>query len=192
MRSEENLPLIVGISGASGAPLALDVLRALREAEIPVRLVISRGGEYTLRQECGLTPDDLRKLCGRLYDNEDIGGDIASGTCPARGMLIVPCSMKTLAGVAGGYSDTLLLRAADVTLKERRRLVLCCRETPLSLIHIRNMLAATEAGAVIAPPMPAYYTHPETVGEMTHHMTGKLLALFGIEAENFRRWEGMP
>ena len=187
-----SLPLIVGISGASGAPLALDVLQALKTAGVPVHLIITHGGEMTLRQECGLTPDALRPLCECICDNADIGERAASGSFPTRGMLVVPCSMKTLAGIATGYSDSLLLRAADVVLKERRRLALCCRETPLSLIHLRNMQTVTEAGAIVVPPMLEYYTHPGAVADVTRHMTGKLLALFDIPVPDFHRWEGMP
>ncbi len=186
-----NPPLIVGISGASCAPVAVDVLKTLKDIGVPVHLIISRGGEITLRQECNLSPEALKPLCERLCDNENIGEMAASGSFLTRGMLIVPCSMKTLAGIANGYSDSLLLRAADVTIKERRRLVLCCRESPLSLIHIRNMQTVTEAGAIIVPPMLEYYSNPQSVQEITRHITGKLLAMFDLAAPNFRRWEGM-
>ena len=169
----------------------MDVLRALKAESVPVRLVISRGGEMTLAQECGLTRDDLAQWCEAIEDNDKIGASIASGSYQTQGMLIVPCSMKTLAGIASGYSDSLLLRAADVTLKERRRLVLCARECPLGAIHLRNMVTVTQAGAILAPPMLEYYTHPCSAEDMTHHMTGKLLDLFGIEAPDFHRWEGM-
>ncbi len=184
-------PLIVGVSGASGAPVAVDVLQTLKAVGVPVHLVISRGGEMTLRQECQCSPEALKPFCERLCDNENIGEMMASGSASTRGMLIVPCSMKTLAGIACGYSDSLLLRAADVTLKERRPLVLCCRESPLSLIHLRNMQAVTEAGAIVVPPMLEYYTNPQSIQDMTHHVTGKLLAMFHIDVPDSRHWEGM-
>lgn len=183
--------LIVGISGASGAPIALDVLRCLQKTEIAVHLVVTRSGELTLLQECGLSLEALCPLVAQIHDVQNIGASIASGSFHTMGMLVVPASVKTIAGIACGYSDNLLLRAADVCLKERRRLVLCARETPYSLIHIRNMSALTEAGAIIAPPMLEYYNHPQTVEDLTHHTACKLLSLFDIEADGYRRWEGM-
>ena len=183
--------LIVGISGASGAPIALDVLRCLQKTEIAAHLVITRGGEMTLLQECGLSLEALRPLAAQIHDAQHIGDSIASGSFHTMGMLVVPASMKTVAGIACGYSDNLLLRAADVCLKERRRLVLCAREAPLSLIHLRSMSTVTEAGAIIVPPMLEYYNHPKTVDELTYHTACKLLALFDIEPEDYLRWEGM-
>lgn len=186
-----NNRVIVGISGASGAPLAVDVVRSLCAARMEVHLVVTRSGERTLRHECGLSAEDLAPCCAAVYDNADIGAAIASGSFRARGMIVVPASMKTVAGIASGYSDNLLLRAADVTLKERRRLVLVARECPLSTLHLRNLLELSRMGAVILPPVMSYYSHPATIGDMARHIVGKILDQFDLETEGFRRWEGM-
>lgn len=183
--------LVVGISGASGAPLTLEVLRMLGKTNVKVHLVVTRGGEMTLRQECGMELSDLAPLCDTIHDNGNIGAAIASGSFRTMGMLIVPASMKTLAGIASGYSENLLLRAADVTLKERRRLVLCARECPLSTIHLRNMLELSRMGAIIAPPMLEYYSRPQSVEEVAHHNACKLLDLFDLSPEGYECWEGM-
>lgn len=182
---------MVGISGASGAILGIDLLRALREVgRFETHLVISGGGERTIAGETGLTLDQVRALADVCHDFDDIGAPIASGSFRTAGMVILPCSMKTLAGIACGYSDNLELRAADVTLKEGRKLVLGVRETPLSRIHLRNMLTLAEMGAVILPPMMTYYSGPQTVEDMTRHIVGKVLDQFGVDAPGFRRWGG--
>lgn len=186
-----NNRVIVGVSGASGAPLAVDVVKSLHASGMQVHLVVTRGGEMTLRHECGLSAEDLAPCCAAVYDNGDIGAAIASGSFRTRGMVVVPASMKTVAGIACGYSDNLLLRAADVTLKERRRLVMVPRECPLSEIHLRNMLEITRAGAVVLPPVISCYSRPESVAQMLHHLTGKILDLLDIEAADFCRWEGV-
>lgn len=182
--------LVVGISGASGAPLAVAFLEALRDTEIETHLVVTSGGERTLRQEMGLTLADVRALADVFYDNGDIGAAPASGSWKSMGMAVVPCSMKTLAGVHSGYSSGLLLRAADVALKERRRLVLAARECPLSPIHLRNMYELSQMGAVILPPVLSYYQGPETLQDATDHIVGKLLDQFGVDHPRFRRWNG--
>ena len=185
-----NKRIIVGISGASGAPLAVDAVRALHGAGMEVHLVATRGGEMTLCHECGLRAEDLAPYCAAVYDSADIGAAIASGSFRTRGMIVVPASMKTVAGIACGYSDNLLLRAADVTLKERRRLAVVPRECPLSAIHLKNLLELAQAGAVVLPPVISCYSKPGSVQEMLHHLTGKILDLFDLEAEDFRRWTG--
>ena len=182
--------LIVGISGASGAPIAVALLKALKKTEIQTHLVVTHGGELTLRQECGL--EQLEGLADVVYDNREIGAGPASGGFRTMGMVVVPCSMKTVAGIHSGYSDNLLLRAADVTLKERRKLVLVARECPLSTIHLRNLFELSQMGAVILPPMLTYYQKPETLQEMTDHIVGKILDQFHLESPQFHRWEGMP
>ena len=182
--------LIVGVSGASGAPIAVQVLRALRQAGVESHLILTDGGRRTVQAETGLTPEQFCALADCAYDNRDIGAGPASGTWRSCGMLIVPCSMKTLAGVHSGYSDSLLLRAADVTLKEARPLVLCPRETPLSPIHLRNLYELSQLGVRIVPPMLSYYNVPASVDDLTRHITCKLLDCFDIEADGFRRWEG--
>lgn len=181
--------LIVGVSGASGAPLAVALLKALKETDIQTHVIVTHGGELTLRQECGL--DSLSELADVVYDNHDIGAKPASGSFQTMGMIVVPCSMKTAAGIHCGYSDNLLLRAADVTLKERRKLVLLAREAPFSTIHLRNLYELSQMGAVILPPMLTYYHNPETIEDMTHHIVCKALDQFGIEVPDYRRWEGM-
>ena len=185
-----NNRIVVGISGASGAPLAVETVRALHRAGMEVHLVVTRGGEMTLRQECDMAVAALESCCARIYAPNDIGAAIASGSFKTLGMIVVPASMKTVAGIASGYSDNLLLRAADVTLKERRRLVVVPRECPLSSIHLRNLLELSQAGAIIMPPVISCYSKPETIQDMLGHLTGKLLDLFDIETEDFKRWEG--
>lgn len=184
--------LIVGISGASGAPLAVELLRQLHDghSEIETHLVVSRGGALTLRQECGMEMDELKALASVFHENDAIGASIASGSFRTMGMIVAPCSMKTVAGIASGYSDNLLLHTADVCLKERRKLVLCARESPLSTIHLRNLYDLSRMGAVILPPMLTYYQQPEQVEDMTRHIVGKLLDQFGLDSPGFCRWEG--
>lgn len=182
--------LLVGISGASGMPLAVEVLRALKASGIETHLICTDSAARTLSLETNLALEDLQGISHTVYDNRNIGAAPASGSCPMDGMIVVPCSMKTLAGIHSGYSDSLLLRAADVTLKERRKLVLVARECPLSNIHLRNMYEVSQAGAVILPPVLSYYNHPQSVEDMTRHVAGKILDQFGVEFEGFQRWEG--
>ncbi len=185
----EKKRLVVGVSGASGAGLAVNLLEVLRgEEDWESHLVVSGGAERTLRHELNMSLDDLARLADTVYPLDDIGAAIASGTFRSEGMAIVPCSMKTLAGVAHGYSDNLLLRAADVIMKERRKLVLMTRETPLSLIHLQNMTTLASFGAVILPPMLTYYNRPRTLQDMNDHMVGKVLSEFGLEHPRFKRW----
>ncbi len=181
--------LIIGISGASGIPIAVNVLRALRELpDWTSCLVISRGGERTIGMETDFTVEEISAMADEIYDNANVGASIASGTYRTEGMIVVPCSMKTVSGIANGYSDTLLLRAADVVIKERRKLLLVARETPLSTIHLKNMLTLSQMGVIIMPPMQTYYNQPESVADMTDHITGKILDVFGIDYRRFRRW----
>lgn len=183
--------LIIGITGASGAPLALELLRQLNDIpQVETHVILSHCGELTLTHEAGLTRDDLRSLCTRLYDNEDYGAGPASGSFETLGMVIIPCSMKTLAGVVCGYCDTLLLRAADVTLKERRPLVLVPRECPFSTLHLRNLATASELGAHIIPPVPAYYNHPKTIEDVNRQVAEKVLSRFRLG--QVPEWTGMP
>ncbi|MEU6104375.1 UbiX family flavin prenyltransferase [Streptomyces flaveolus] len=183
--------LIVGITGASAPQLAIHLLTALRAlGTVETHLVMSRAAHRTVELETGMRPADVAALCDVSHRRGDIAADIASGSCPTMGMAVVPCSMKTLAAIAHGYGDDLLTRAADVCLKERRRLVLATRETPLSLIHLRNMVAVTEAGAVVLPPVPAYYHRPASLDDLLAHVTGRILDQFGIEHGVFPRWQG--
>lgn len=183
--------LIVGISGASGAPIAVELLRALQKIDtIETHLVVTNGGEQTLLYETGMELQQLCRLADVTYDKHDVGAGPASGSFQNGGMIVVPCSMKTAAGIASGYSDNLLLRAADVTLKERRKLVLVTRECPLSSIHLRNMYELSRMGTIILPPVLSYYNHPKTIEDATRHIVGKILDSFGIYYEHFKRWEG--
>lgn len=181
--------LTVGVSGASGSILAIELLNSLKNLfDWETHLVISKGGVRTLEHETCITESQLTDYATQVYDLEDVGANIASGTFVTEGMVIVPCSMKTVAGVCHGYSDNLLLRAADVTLKERRKLIMVARETPLSVIHLRNMLSLAELGVVVMPPMLTYYNHPQSLADATNHIVGKILNEFGIESKNFKRW----
>lgn len=184
--------LVIGISGASGAILGIELLRTVRKIpELESHIVISRGAGLTIRQETEYTVENVAALADKVYDISNIGAAIASGTFKTIGMIVVPCSMKTLAGINSGFTDNLLLRAADVTLKERRRLVLVARETPLNTIHLRNLMSLSEMGVVIMPPMLTYYNKPLTIGNMNTHMVGKMLDVFGFEVQDFRRWGGI-
>jgi len=181
--------LIVGISGASGVTLGINMLKILmKNLEWETHLVISRGAELTIAKETDYTLDDVKKLADKVYNINNIGDSIASGTFKTEGMVIIPCSMKTVAGIACGYSDNLLLRAADVTLKEGRKLVVVTRESPLSIIHLKNMLSLAEAGAMIVPPMVTYYNKPISIEDMNRHIVAKILDKFGIEVSGFKRW----
>ncbi|MGT2475762.1 UbiX family flavin prenyltransferase [Paraburkholderia terrae] len=185
--------IVVGISGASGAMIGVRLLAALRRLGThETHLIVSASGAITAAQEMGLTRSDLDGLADVAHNVRDIGATIASGSFVTEGMVIAPCSMKTLAGVANGFADNLLTRAADVMLKERRRLVLVARETPLNLAHLRNMTLATEMGAIVMPPVPAFYAHPKTIEDVVDHTVGRILDLFAIEhREIAKRWSGL-
>ena len=180
--------ILVGSSGASGAPLAIALLRALRETDLEVHLVVSPGGRRTIGQETDLTMEQICALADVVHDCADVGAPPASGSWRDLGMVVIPCSMKTLAGIHSGYSDNLLLRAADVTLKEHRKLVLVPRECPMNPIHLRNQYELAMMGAVILPPVLSYYHGPESIGDMEQHIVGKILDQFGLEHKPFRRW----
>lgn len=187
--STQKKRLVVGMSGASGAILGIQLLKIMKEyPEWETHLVMTKGTEMTIALETEYSLEQVKALPDKVYDINHIGDSIASGTFETEGMVIVPCSMKTVAGIACGYSDNLLLRAADVTLKERRKLVVIARESPLSTIHLRNMLTLAEAGAYIMPPVVTYYQKPLTLEEMNHQILGKILDKFGIEITGFRRW----
>ena len=181
--------LVVGISGASGAIIGIHLLQAMQLVpDWETHLVISTGGRRTIEHESGYTVAQVEALATRCYPIEDIGASIASGTFKTDGMVVAPCSMKTLAGVASGFSHNLLLRASDVTLKERRKLVLMVRESPLSAVHLRNMSTAASVGAILLPPVMTFYNRPENITDMVRHMVGKALDIFGLELKGFKRW----
>ena len=182
--------LIVGISGASGTIYGVRVLEALRAAGIETHLVISRSAEMTLAYETDLTTKEVRALASVNHPNSDIGASISSGSFKTAGMIVAPCSIRSLSEIAHGVTGSLLSRAADVVLKERRRLVLAVRETPLHGGHLRTMTQLAEMGAVIAPIMPAFYNRPKTVDDIVNHTVGRLLDLFGIDTAVVKRWQG--
>jgi 4-hydroxy-3-polyprenylbenzoate decarboxylase len=182
--------LIVGISGASGIALGVRALELLRGAGVETHLVMSKSAELTLHHEMDLSTREVHALADIVYPVKNVGATIASGSFITSGMLIAPCSIRTLSEIASGVTATLLTRAADVTLKERRRLVLMVRETPLHLGHLRSMTQLTEMGAVVAPPVPAFYTRPQSVDELVTQSVGRALDLFGLHSDEVRRWDG--
>jgi 4-hydroxy-3-polyprenylbenzoate decarboxylase len=188
MADPAGLPLVVGISGASGARLGVRMLDACRELGVATHLVVSRAAALTLSSEAGLDVGAVSAKADVVHRAGDVGAAIASGSFPTRGMIVAPCSVKTMSEIATGVTSSLMTRAADVTLKERRRLVLMVRETPLHLGHLRTMAALAEMGAVIAPPMPAFYAGLTTVDEVIDQCVGRALDLFGLAWKPVRRW----
>ena len=184
--------LVIGISGASGAIYGVRMLELLRDTDIETHLVISRSAEMTLAYETDFTTKDVRALAAVNHPNSDIGATISSGSFRTMGMVVAPCSIKTMSEIATGVTSSLLSRAADVVLKERRRLVLAVRETPLHGGHLRTMTQLAEMGAVIAPIMPAFYNRPKTVDDIVNHTVGRLLDLFDIDTSVVKRWQGGP
>ena len=184
--------LVVAITGASGALYGVRLLHWLREAGgIQTHLMISEAGALSLHHELGITRKEVEVLADAVHAVRDVGACVASGSFPSEGMIIAPCSMKTLASVAHGLCDNLISRAADVMLKERRRLVLMVRETPFNLAHLRNMTAVTEMGGIIFPPLPALYQKPADITEMVGHTVGRVLDLFGVEQTLAPQWQGL-
>lgn len=181
--------VILGVSGASGAGLALSAARQLAKLDVEIDLVVSKAAKRTLKEEVGKgAAKRLRALATRIHSIRDIGASIASGSVPVSGMIIAPCSMRTLATIANGIDDNLLSRAASVQLKERRRLVLLAREAPLTLTHLRNMTAVTEQGGIILPPVPAFYLKPKSVSQITDQIAGRAIDLLQIAPPMARRW----
>jgi len=181
--------IVVGISGASGVIYGVRMLEALRDAGVETLLVMSRSAEVTLAHETALKVAEVRALASRWYRQTDIGASIASGSFRTIGMIVAPCSVRSMSEIATGVTSGLLTRAADVTLKERRRLVLMVRETPLHLGHLRTMTQLSEMGAVIAPPLPAFYAKPASLEDMIDHSVGRVLDIFGIESGLTKRWK---
>ena len=181
--------IVIGVSGASGAMLGLECLRLLEPTDVETHLVLTHGAELTIAQELGISVEEFASHASVVHDNADIGASIASGTFRTMGMIVAPCSMKTLAGVANGFSENLLLRAADVTMKEQRPLVLMVRESPLSAIHVDNMArVARVPGVRLMPPLLTCYSGQLTVADMVHHVAAKALDVFGVETPGFQRW----
>jgi flavin prenyltransferase len=181
--------IAVGISGASGFTYGVRLLELLRELDIETHVTISRSALLTMQQETEHKLADVNALASFTYRCDDMAAAISSGSFSTLGMIVAPCSMKTLAEIAGGLSSSLISRAADVTLKERRPLVLLARETPYTLAHLRNMIAVTEMGGIVAPPVPAFYARPASLDEMIDHTLGRVLDLFGLDCNVVRRWK---
>lgn len=188
MAREKRDRLIVAISGASGAIYGVRALQVLRGKGIEVHLVVTRSAQITLAQELEMNLGDLRELADVVHKPDDIASSLSSGSFVTRGMLVAPCSIRSLSEIASGVTSGLVARAADVVLKERRRLVLMVRETPFHLGHLRSMTQVTEMGAIVMPPLPAFYTRPQTIDDIVNHSVGRALDLFGIEAGNMLRW----
>ncbi len=184
--------MVVAITGASGHPYGIRLLETLRELRIETHLVISRSAVVALAHESSMKLKDVHALADHVHANDDVAAPISSGSFRTHGMLIAPCSAKTLGEIASGACGTLVSRAADVTLKERRRLVLLLRETPLHLGHCRNMVTVTEMGAIVMPPVPAFYPKPKTVDEIVDHTVGRALDLFDLDTGHFERWKEPP
>jgi flavin prenyltransferase len=184
----ENPPIVVAVSGASGAPIAVRLLDWLRVARVPVALVVSSGGRTVLEAEAGIGPEELAKKARVAYADDDLAAPIASGTQPTRGMVVVPCSANTAARLALGLGDSLIARAAHVHLKERRRLVIVPRETPLPTLLLRHLTTLSELGVVVLVASPAYYLKPRTIEEATDYLVGKILDQFGLRHRLYRPW----
>ena len=190
MSRQENLPVIVGISGATGIVYGIETLRALKELGQAAHLIISEAGVRTLELETEMKLDDLRGLASAVHNVKDIGASIASGSFRTHGMIVAPCSIKTLSGIANSFDHNLLIRAADVTLKERRPLVLLVRETPLHKGHLELMVRAADYGATIMPPVPAFYNKPQTIDDLVRQTVGRALDHLGLEHQLIERWNG--
>ena len=192
MTSKTPRRLVVGISGASGTIYGVRLLQLLQHTDIETHLVMSKSAEMTLVYETDLKPKDVRALASVNHPAADIGASISSGSFPTIGMIIVPCSIKTMSEIATGVTSSLVSRAADVVLKEKRRLVLAVRETPLHGGHLRTMATLSDIGAVVAPIVPAFYNKPKTVDDIINHTVGRLLDFFGVETKVVKRWQGGP
>ena len=185
------MTIVVGMTGASGAIYGLRLLERLREKAVEIHLILSRSGEKTLFLETGKAAAELKKLADFWYPIEDISARLASGSYPTDAMVIAPCSIHTMSAIAYGISSNLLVRAADVTLKERRKLVLMVRESPFHLGHLRTMTALTEMGAIVAPPIPGFYNRPQSIDNVIDDSVDRVLDLIGLPSPNARRWDGV-
>jgi len=183
--------VVVGITGASGAVYGVRLLERLRELQVHTHLVVTSAGVLNVHHELGLDRGALEQLADEVHALGDVGACIASGSHPTTAMVVAPCSMKTLAAIAHGFGDNLLTRAADVTLKERRRLVLMVRETPFNLAHLRNMTAVTEMGGIVFPPLPAFYHRPQSIAELVDDTVERVIELTGVGRGQPRRWTGL-
>jgi 4-hydroxy-3-polyprenylbenzoate decarboxylase len=180
--------IVVGISGASGVTYGVRLLQVLKETDYETHLIISKSGELNIKIETDYDPNDVKSMADYVYDHKDVAASLASGSFLTEGMVVVPCTIKTLSGIANSYNENLLVRAADVTLKERRKLVLVVRETPLHKGHLRLMTMAADMGAHILPPVPSFYHMPKTIDDIIDQTIGKIFDFIGIEHDLFRRW----
>jgi len=185
------LRLIVAITGASGVVYGKRLLEVLNEKKIETHLIVSKAAEKVIEHELKTSKKDLEKLATQVYNVDDLDAPLMSGSFQTDGMIIVPCTMKTLAGLAHGYADNLILRAADVTLKEKRKLIVVPRETPLSVVHLRNLLEVAKLGVFVVPAMPAYYHKPKEIDDLVDFVVGKVLDCLSVEHRLFKRWSGM-
>ncbi len=192
MTTKHKQRLVVGISGASGVIYGVRLLELLRHTDIETHLVMSKSAEMTLAYETDFKPKEVRALASVSHPVADIGASISSGSFHTMGMVIAPCSIRTMSEIASGVTSSLMSRAADVVLKEKRRLVLALRETPLHGGHLRTMTTLADIGAIVAPIVPAFYNRPKTVDDIINHTVGRLLDLFGIETKAVKRWKGGP
>jgi len=182
--------LIIGMTGSTGAIFGIRMLEALKHSEFESHLIVSKWAQRTIEHETNYTVDQVRALASVVHSQGDMGAVISSGSFKTDGMVVIPCAVRTLSGIANGYGDNLVHRAADVVLKERRKLVLVVREAPLSDIHLENMLKLSRMGAVMLPPMPAFYSHPVTIDDVIDHTVARVLDQFGIEMRGAPRWSG--
>lgn len=185
------MKIIIGISGASGAIYGVEMLKALKTLNIETHLMVSKTAQITLAHETPYTLAEVQKLATHFHKNDDLAACVSSGSFKTTGMIIAPCSVKSLAEIATGVTSTLLTRSADVCLKERRKLVLMVRETPLHSIHLRNMLTLSDMGAIIAPPVPAFYSNPKSLNEMVKHTIARVLDIFSLDNKTIQRWTGL-
>ena len=182
--------LIVGITGASGAIFGVRLLEALRELSVESHLILSRWARVTIARETDYSLEQVESLAAYVYHHDNQAAPVSSGSFRTDGMIVAPCSMKTVAAIRGGFGDTLICRAADVILKEKRRLLLLARESPFSEIHLENMLVLARMGVTIFPPVPAFYNRPQSIGELVDHIVGRTLDQFGLEMPGLTRWDG--
>jgi 4-hydroxy-3-polyprenylbenzoate decarboxylase len=180
--------IVIGISGASGVIYGVRMLELLKETDFETHLIISESGRLNIEIETGYKPRDVEAMADFVYDHKDMAASLSSGSFLTEGMVVIPCTVKSLSGIANSYNENLLVRAADVTLKEKRKLVLVVRETPLHIGHLRLMTLAAEMGAHLVPPVPSFYHQPETIEDIIDQTIGKIFDYFGIEHDLFRRW----
>jgi len=185
------MKIVVGISGGSGSIYAISLLKAFQQLNIETHLVVTSMGEYVTEHECGVSLNELKQMATYFHDNKNFAASIASGSFKVDSMIVLPCSMKTLSSVANGFSDSLLTRACDVTLKEKRKLVLVPRETPFNTIHLENMLKLSQIGVTIFPPSPGFYNHPETINDIVLNTTGRIMDAIGVDNNLVNRWKGL-